>query len=467
MAPSRACHLAAQRPLPRPLGRPPRPPVPAHRGVGRGPARRPRPWSRSCGPTRRGRPPTTTCGRADLTHRPGRPRRDRGPPALDQRRADGAVLLRHRPRDQAGARQRPAGVRLAAPRSRSPARSAAWWSPRCSTWPSTSAAPAPTGGASRWPPTSPSRSACWPCSAPGAGAAQGAAARPRDRRRRRRHRRHRRLLLDRPRRRLARRRRGRPASWSRCCAGPGSATCPSTSCCGVGIWLATFESGVHATIAGVALGLLAPARPFLPEVDADRIAGELSADQAVTAAEVRDISFRIRESIPVTERLEDLLHPWTSYLIVPLFALANAGDRRSRRRASATPPPSPITLGVVVGLVVGKLVGVAGGIALAVRLGVGPPARRRHDAARRRHGRHRRHRLHGVDLRGRPRLRRPVADRPGEARRAGGVPARRLGRQHHPANADRMAARDSDADTSRPASTGAAGPMASPPRSPR
>jgi NhaA family Na+:H+ antiporter len=139
---------------------------------------------------------------------------------------------------------------------------------------------------------------------------------------------------------------------------------------GAGVWLAMLESGVHATIAGVALGLLAPARPFLPEVDADRIAGELSTDQDVTAAEVRDISFRLRESIPVTEHLENLLHPWTSYLVVPLFALANAGVEVSaaslRDAASA-----PITLGVVVGLVLGKLVGVAGAIALMVRFGGG------------------------------------------------------------------------------------------------
>jgi NhaA family Na+:H+ antiporter len=140
--------------------------------------------------------------------------------------------------------------------------------------------------------------------------------------------------------------------------------------CGTGIWFATFESGVHATIAGVALGLLTPARPFLPEVDADRIAGELSADDAVTAEEVRDISFRIRESIPTTERLQELLHPWTSYLIVPLFALANAGITISAKSLGQA-ATSPITLGVVAGLVVGKLVGVSGGIALAVRLGLG------------------------------------------------------------------------------------------------
>jgi NhaA family Na+:H+ antiporter len=139
---------------------------------------------------------------------------------------------------------------------------------------------------------------------------------------------------------------------------------------GSGVWLATFESGIHATIAGVALGLLAPARAFLPEVDAERIADELSADAHVTPTEIRDISFRLRESIPVTERLQDLLHPWTSYLIVPLFALANAGvviSTGALRHAST----SPVSIGVTVGLVVGKLLGVAGAIFLVTRLGIG------------------------------------------------------------------------------------------------
>jgi Na+:H+ antiporter, NhaA family len=139
---------------------------------------------------------------------------------------------------------------------------------------------------------------------------------------------------------------------------------------GAGIWFATFESGVHATIAGVALGLLTPARPFLGQVDADRVADQLSPDDDVTVTDVRTISFKLRESIPTTERLQDLLHPWTSYLIVPIFALANAGlvlDGEALGDAAT----SPITLGVVVGLVVGKLIGVAGAITLAARLGIG------------------------------------------------------------------------------------------------
>jgi NhaA family Na+:H+ antiporter len=143
---------------------------------------------------------------------------------------------------------------------------------------------------------------------------------------------------------------------------------------GLAVWFATHESGVHATIAGVALGLLTPARPLMPEVDADRVAGELSGDSAVSAAEVRDISFRIRESVPVAERLQDLLHPWTSFVVVPLFALANAGVEVSSS-ALADAATSPVTLGIIAGLVVGKTVGVAGAVALGRRLGLGvlPP----------------------------------------------------------------------------------------------
>jgi NhaA family Na+:H+ antiporter len=108
---------------------------------------------------------------------------------------------------------------------------------------------------------------------------------------------------------------------------------------GAFVWLATFESGVHATIAGVALGLLTPARP---------------------------VSGRA-----ILEEIEHRLHPVTSFVVVPLFALANAGvalgDGRLAEAAGST-----LTLAIVAGLVVGKLVGISGATLLALRLGAGP-----------------------------------------------------------------------------------------------
>ncbi|MDP8957548.1 MAG: Na+/H+ antiporter NhaA [Actinomycetota bacterium] len=125
---------------------------------------------------------------------------------------------------------------------------------------------------------------------------------------------------------------------------------------GVGVWLATLESGVHATIAGVALGLLTPARPLLSRNEAERLVGERSSDKG-SAGDVRETTFLIRESVSVSERLEDILHPWTSYVVIPLFALANAGvrfDLGTIGEAAA----SPVALGTAVGLVVGKPLGI-------------------------------------------------------------------------------------------------------------
>jgi NhaA family Na+:H+ antiporter len=135
------------------------------------------------------------------------------------------------------------------------------------------------------------------------------------------------------------------------------------------VWWLTLQSGVHATIAGVALGLVTPARPLLPPLQADEIADRLSADTDVTADEVRDVAFALRESVSVAERLGTELHPWSSYVIVPVFALANAGIELSGD-ALRDAAGSPITLGVAVGLVVGKPLGILAAVALAVRLGV-------------------------------------------------------------------------------------------------
>lgn len=139
---------------------------------------------------------------------------------------------------------------------------------------------------------------------------------------------------------------------------------------GTAIWWATFESGIHATIAGVILGLLTPARPLLPAPQAEQIAQRLSTDTAVTLRTLRQLRFELRESVSVSERLSGALHPWSSYLILPLFALANAGivfTGPALRNAVG----SAITIGVILGLLVGKVVGVFGASWLAVRWGLG------------------------------------------------------------------------------------------------
>lgn len=135
---------------------------------------------------------------------------------------------------------------------------------------------------------------------------------------------------------------------------------------GVGVWLATYASGVHATIAGVALGLLMPTRPLVRHLSVS-LGGD---DVQPSAPVVRWIKLHVQETISAAERLEHSLHPWTSYAIVPLFALANAGVPLSRASLAAA-VGSPVTAGVVLGLVVGKLVGVGGAAWLALRLRAG------------------------------------------------------------------------------------------------
>jgi NhaA family Na+:H+ antiporter len=109
---------------------------------------------------------------------------------------------------------------------------------------------------------------------------------------------------------------------------------------GVICWLALHESGVHATIAGAALGLLTPAGAHTDTEDAQALA-----------------------------TLEELLHPWVSYLIVPLFALVSAGvDLGGGAIGDAT--ASRVTIGVLAGLVVGKPLGIVAASYLATRLGV-------------------------------------------------------------------------------------------------
>ena len=138
---------------------------------------------------------------------------------------------------------------------------------------------------------------------------------------------------------------------------------------GAFMWWAAFKSGVHATIAGVTLGLITPAKPLQSEEQAREFASWLRDKPEVFPADVRFASFYMRESISVAERLETAIHPISSFLIIPIFALANAGVELSSDglRDAAQ---SSVTLGIVMGLVVGKTVGVTVFSLIATKLGI-------------------------------------------------------------------------------------------------
>jgi len=137
---------------------------------------------------------------------------------------------------------------------------------------------------------------------------------------------------------------------------------------GVALWLATYASGVHATLAGVVLGLLTPARSLLPATVARNWAADL--DDEPSPHELDAMTKLARHAVSPAERIAHLLHPWTSFLIVPLFALANAGVV-IRSDSFDAPGATMLTIAVMVGLVVGKTLGIAGAAWLAARTGIG------------------------------------------------------------------------------------------------
>jgi Na+:H+ antiporter, NhaA family len=136
------------------------------------------------------------------------------------------------------------------------------------------------------------------------------------------------------------------------------------------VWFATYESGVHATIAGVALGLLAPALPLLDQEHTRAYAREAIADEHLDAQELRRYRFLLGESVPVAERLGSKLHPWSSYVVLPIFALANAGIALSAS-GLAQALAAPVTAGIALGLLLGKPLGIVAASWLAVRSGLG------------------------------------------------------------------------------------------------
>ncbi len=148
---------------------------------------------------------------------------------------------------------------------------------------------------------------------------------------------------------------------------------------GILLWLAVFKSGVHATIAGVVLGLITPAQPYFSissfAESAQALLGRFRAamgrhDEDEVEAVLGEFEELAQGTEAPVERLERIVSPWASYLVLPLFALANAGVELSPG-ALMEALSSRITHGVVLGLVVGKLVGIVGASWLAVRLGAG------------------------------------------------------------------------------------------------
>jgi Na+/H+ antiporter NhaA len=136
------------------------------------------------------------------------------------------------------------------------------------------------------------------------------------------------------------------------------------------IWVALLESGVEPVVVGLALGLVTFAAPATRS-DLERATERFRLFREQPTPELARLAGdSVRSSISANERLQQLFHPWTSYAIVPLFALANAGIPVGRSfLASAF--TSPITLGIVVGYVVGKPVGIVGASLLVTRLSRG------------------------------------------------------------------------------------------------
>ena len=125
----------------------------------------------------------------------------------------------------------------------------------------------------------------------------------------------------------------------------------------VAVWVATTKSGVHATIAGVLMGLAVSARP--PErqdLEQMTLVARLFREQP-TPEHARAARRRVLGAISPNERLQYGLHPWSSFVVVPLFALASAGVRIDSDLLSRA-VRSPVTLGVLLGLVVGKFLGI-------------------------------------------------------------------------------------------------------------
>ncbi|MFG0306439.1 MAG: Na+/H+ antiporter NhaA [Phycisphaerales bacterium JB040] len=151
---------------------------------------------------------------------------------------------------------------------------------------------------------------------------------------------------------------------------------------GLVLWFFVYESGIHATIAGV---LLAAAIPVRSRVDGARYsrytrnALDTFEEHIEQGAGPKDITVRQRAAVlaieknnslvvPLLNRMEHALHPWVAFVIIPVFALANAGVEMSGGFVESV--KGPVSMGVILGLFIGKPLGVAGFGFIACKLGI-------------------------------------------------------------------------------------------------
>jgi NhaA family Na+:H+ antiporter len=142
---------------------------------------------------------------------------------------------------------------------------------------------------------------------------------------------------------------------------------------GMCIWVAVDASGIHATITGVILGLMTPARRWVSDARLYAILGEVVAhpttDEGSGSTKDRETlqvaEIAARETLSPVERLEFALQPWVGLAVMPLFAFANAGLPLSAGHFA-----NPVTLAIIVGFALGKPVGVFTFSWLAVRMNI-------------------------------------------------------------------------------------------------
>jgi NhaA family Na+:H+ antiporter len=148
---------------------------------------------------------------------------------------------------------------------------------------------------------------------------------------------------------------------------------------GAAFWLALQQTGVHPTIAGVLLGLVTPANPWFGYQEFSDRARELLSrfekelqrcDEERADALLGHIEILARETEAPLERLERLVQPWVSFIVLPLFAIVNAGIELSAGTI-ASAAVSPIAQGCAAGLLFGKLAGIWMACWGAIRLGAG------------------------------------------------------------------------------------------------